>query len=71
VAALNESQQADHAYQEQRLDDLIAERDKLPPGSDQLLLLHRQINNAEDISRSYRIVKAMENLVQSGAENTC
>jgi hypothetical protein len=62
VAALNESQQADHAYQEQRLGDLIAERDRLPIDSEQLLLLHRQINDAEDILRSYRIVKAMENL---------
>jgi hypothetical protein len=57
---VNESQRADHAYQEQRLGDLIAERDKLPPGSDQLLLLHRQINDAEAMVRSYRLVKANE-----------
>ena len=56
---MNESQQADHAYQEQRLDDLTAEREKLPPGSDQLLLLHRHISDVQDILRSYRIVKAM------------
>jgi hypothetical protein len=60
VAAVNESQRADHAFQEQRLGDLIAERDKLPPGSDQLLLLHRQINDVEDVVRSYRLLKAME-----------
>jgi hypothetical protein len=60
VVAVNESQRADHAYQEQRLGDLIAERDKLPPGSDQLLLLHRQINDAEAMVRSYRLVKANE-----------
>ena len=60
MVVVNESQQADHAYQEQRLGDLIAERDKLPPGSDKLLLLHRQINDAEDILRSYRLVRDHE-----------
>ena len=57
MAVVNESQQADHAYQEQRLGDLIDERDKLPPGSEELLSLNRQISDVEDVVRSYRLVR--------------
>jgi hypothetical protein len=57
VVVVNESQRADHAYQERRLLDLIAERDKQSPGSKELLSLNRQISDVEDVVRSYRLVR--------------
>ena len=56
---VNESQRIDHAYHEEKLLLLIARRDKLEAGSDQIDRLDIEIAAVRDLVRSYRMVKAL------------
>jgi hypothetical protein len=57
---MNEAQEVDHAYHADRLLLLIARRDKLPAGSDQISALDAELISVEDLVRSYRLVRAHE-----------
>jgi hypothetical protein len=50
---MNQAQEIDYAYHSDRLLLLIARRDKLPVGSDQIPALNVEISATEDLVRSY------------------
>jgi hypothetical protein len=58
---MNEAQQIDYAYHADRLLLLIARRDKLPAGSDQISALDAELISIEDLVRSYRLVRGPHN----------
>jgi hypothetical protein len=60
---MNEGQQMDHAYHEDRLLLLIDQRAKMTADSGQLHALDIEIAAIWDLVRSYRIVKAMQTLL--------
>jgi len=58
---MNEAQQIDYAYHADRLLLLIARRDKLPAGSDQISALDAEMISIEDLVRSCRLVREPHN----------
>ena len=59
---MNESQQCDHAYHEDRLLLLIDQRAKMTADSEQIPALDIEIAAIWDLVRSYRLVEAMQEL---------
>jgi hypothetical protein len=59
---MNEGQQTDHAYHENRLLLLIAQRAKMTADSDQIPALDIEIAAIWDLVRSYRLITAMQTL---------
>ena len=57
---MNEAQEIDYAYHANRLLLLVAQRDELPEGSDQLPTLDAELISIEDLLRSYQLVRASE-----------
>jgi hypothetical protein len=53
---MNSDQKTDYEYHADRLLRLVARRDKLPAGSDQMPALNVEISAIEDLVRSYRLV---------------
>jgi hypothetical protein len=56
---MNEGQQNDHAYHEDRLLLLIDQRARMTGGSDQIPALDIEIMAVWDLVRSYRLLEAM------------
>jgi hypothetical protein len=63
---VNDSQKIDHAYHEEKLIRLVSRRDKLEPSSNQMPAILREINETEQLVRSYQLVRDMEMLSDSG-----
>jgi hypothetical protein len=59
---MNEGQQNDHAYHEDRLLLLIDQRARMTGGSDQIPALDIEIMAIWDLVRSYRLLEAMQAL---------
>jgi hypothetical protein len=57
---VNADQQSDHAYHEDRLLSLIAQRAKMTADSDQVPALDIEIIAIWELVRSYRLVEAMQ-----------
>jgi hypothetical protein len=57
---MNQAQESDYAYQANRLLLLVARRDELPEGSDQISALDAELISIEDLLRSYQLVRASE-----------
>jgi hypothetical protein len=62
VTVVTESQEADHAYHEERLSRLRVQRDILPEDSDQMPSLAAQIAAVGNLVRSYRLLKSLEGM---------
>jgi hypothetical protein len=62
IFQLNEDQQSDHAYHEERLLLLIDQRAKMTADSDQIPALDIEIMAIWELVRSYRLVKAIQTL---------
>jgi hypothetical protein len=60
ASAMNEDQEHDYAYHQDKLLMLVARRGKQQPNSDQIPKLDAEIAAVRDLLRSYRILKAME-----------
>ena len=52
-------QNADHAYQEAKLIQLLIRRYNLPKNSFEIPTLTQEINEVEDVVRSYRMLKRL------------
>jgi hypothetical protein len=57
---MNQAQEIDYAYQANRLLLLVARRDELPEGSDQISTLDAELISIEGLLRSYQLVRASE-----------
>jgi hypothetical protein len=57
---MNQAQEIDYAYQANRLLLLVARRDELPEGSDQVSTLDAELISIEGLLRSYQLVRASE-----------
>jgi hypothetical protein len=53
---MNSDQKIDYEYHADKLLRLVARRDKLPAGSDQIPALNVEISATDDLVRSYRLV---------------
>jgi hypothetical protein len=57
---MNEDQNLDHTYQEEKLTRLLFRRHNLPSDSEQMPALTLEINAVENLVRSYRLVQAVK-----------
>jgi hypothetical protein len=60
VSAMNQDQEHDYAYHQDKLLMLITRRARQQANSDQISKLDAEIAAINDLLRSYRILKAME-----------
>jgi hypothetical protein len=60
VSAMNQDQEHDYAYHQDKLLMLITRRARQQANSDQISKLDAEIAAIKDLLRSYRILKAME-----------